>query len=124
MTFRTIDNFLWRSIIFRPWRGDHLGVLRRFPKRIFHHGIYIGNDEVIDVTDEGIRKIDYSDFKSGCYMYEVQYGYGPSTAKKLISLWSSKCMTKRLKGGTIEKTQQNEKKKLYKKSKMKGEIFG
>ena len=58
-------------------------MLRRFPKRVFHHGIYVGNGEVIEFTDKGIGKIKYSEFKNRCYMYEVQYGYRPSTARKM-----------------------------------------
>ena len=61
------------SFSFRPQRGDHLAVLRPW-KRIYHHGIYIDGNTVIEVIPSRINTCTYADFKDGCPLYIIQYG--------------------------------------------------
>ena len=71
----------------RPSIGDHLAVLR--PNiRIYHHGIYVEGDQVIEMTDEGVGKISFADFKDGCPLYKVEYGVEPSTAAVVLGIFN------------------------------------
>ena len=44
---------------YRPWY------------RIYHHGIYMGDDNVIDYCDDGSAERSFAEFKYGCFVYVV-----------------------------------------------------
>lgn len=46
-------------------RGDHLKVLRLFPTRYTHHGLYIGNDQVIHYAEGSVHVASIEKFKDG-----------------------------------------------------------
>ena len=42
----------------------------------YHHGIYIGDDEIIHYTDIGVERVSFADFKNGCKVFVVRYNPG------------------------------------------------
>ena len=63
--------FFFYFFVFRPNPGDHIAAYRDLTGAIFHHGIYVYDDYVIEMTDRGVGCKSYPDFKNGCWVYRV-----------------------------------------------------
>ena len=55
-------------------------------KRVYHHGIYIDDDCVIEVVVAGINKCTYAEFKDGCPVYKIRYGVRPKAFYRFMGL--------------------------------------
>ena len=52
--------------------GQHIAAYR--PRLgYYHHGIYVGDGEVIDFSNEGVKKRTFADFKDGCLVYVIEH---------------------------------------------------
>ena len=59
-------------IAFRLKMGDHIAAYRPWTIiPIYHHGIYVGDGNVIDYCDDGSAERSFADFKDGCYVYVI-----------------------------------------------------
>ena len=50
--------------------GQHIVAFRNLH---YHHGIYVGHNEVIDFSREGVQKKSYYEFEDGCRVYAIDH---------------------------------------------------